>query len=88
MISIQKLAFVALVFVAVGCNTTGSAKPKGSWVCSAKGLQNYSYSGGSHANIHLRGYSRGGNYKVILNKSKTVARGVTGDSTPFRCIKK
>ena len=70
-----------------GCGTSNGAKPKGSWKCSAKSLQNYSYNGGSFANIHLRGYSYGGDYKVTLNKNHTIATGTTSDGTPFKCIR-
>ncbi|CAC9601145.1 hypothetical protein [uncultured Gammaproteobacteria bacterium] len=34
------------------------------------GLVDFSYSGGDTANIHLQGYSRGGDYPVVLNENK------------------
>lgn len=55
------------------------------WKCSAENLYDFSYNGGSYANIHLSGYSSGGDYEVSLNATKTVGNGTTGDGTPFTC---
>lgn len=57
------------------------------WVCSAKNLVNYQYTGGSRAMIHLSPYNSGGSYKVTKVSDAKVT-GKTKDGTPFTCIKK
>ena len=61
-----------------------SAK-EGDWKCVAEDLENFTFDGGDTAMIHLSSYSSGGDYDVKFNPSKTVAKGETGDSTPFTC---
>ena len=77
----------ALVLGLSACQTTKNTT-NSNWKCSANGLVDFSYSGGDTANIHLQGYSRGGDYPVTFNQSKTQVTGVTGNSTDFVCDKK
>ncbi len=70
--------------VMTGCATTGDG---GRWTCAADGMQSGSYDGSEYANIHLRGYSYGGRYKVEKNADGTEAKGTTRDGTPFVCKK-
>ena len=58
-----------------------------SWKCTAAKMKNYSYSGGSTAMIHLRGYSKGGRYSVRKVNAKKVT-GKTKDGTSFTCVNK
>jgi hypothetical protein len=57
------------------------------WSCSAKNMLSGSYSGGSKARIHLKGYGRGGSYSVKKVSANKVT-GVTQDGTPYTCVKK
>ena len=61
-----------------------SAK-KNEWKCVADGIEDFRFSGGKYAYIHLSSYSSGGDYFVKFNETKTVAKGTTGDGTPFTC---
>jgi len=75
------LTIAASAFImAVPANAAG-------WTCSAAKLKNYSYSGGSKAMIHLRGYSTGGRYSVRKVNAKKVT-GTTKDGTKFTCMTK
>lgn len=56
------------------------------WVCTAATMVGSRYSGGDWAFIHLGAYQNGGSYKII-DKSDSVAKGVTKDGTPFECKK-
>ena len=58
---------------------------KNEWKCVADGIKNFRFSGGKYAYIHLSSYSSGDRYFVKFNKTKTVAKGTTGDGTPFTC---
>jgi hypothetical protein len=71
-------AFVCLVPIA--------GAQAGGWVCSAPGLADGSYDGGSTAYIHLRGFTSGDNYPVT--KRGKVATGVTLNGTHFTCREK
>jgi len=55
------------------------------WKCSAAGLADASYDGGSTAYIHLQGYGRGGTYSV--KRKGKVATGTTKNGTRFTCRK-
>ncbi len=57
------------------------------WKCEANEIANYEYNGESTAYIHLGSYSCGNDYSVTLNADKTIAKGTTGDNTPFICKK-
>jgi hypothetical protein len=57
------------------------------WKCSAVELAEADYNGSGYADIRLERYRRGHSYEVKLNADKTEAKGVTGDGTPFTCVK-
>lgn len=71
-----------LVFLGVMA-LVAPAAAQGSWKCSARGLVSASYSGGSSAYIHLKGFSSGGTYSVT--KRGKVATGTTKNGTKFTC---
>jgi len=85
---ILKASPIFITLIVAGCGSTGEVKSTSAWNCSAKSLVDSSYNGGSYANIHLSAYSSGGDYKVKLNSSKTIASGKTADGTLFTCSKK
>jgi len=80
----NQLFGLSLISVLAACATTGDGAK---WECNATGLVNAYYTGSGTANIHLQGYSTGGNYAVTLNESRTEATGTTGNGTPFKCVK-
>jgi hypothetical protein len=58
------------------------------WVCVAEAsVENYRYSGGDWAYIHLASYGSGHEYRVTKNEAGDVAKGTTQDRTPFVCTK-
>jgi hypothetical protein len=80
-----KFPLVILTMAAIsGCATTGDGA---TWKCSSQGLVNSHYTGSDSAIIHLQGYPSGGSYKVTKNAQGTEASGVTGNGTPFTCVK-
>ena len=81
---INQLLGLSLLSVLAACATTGDGA---TWECSATGLVNAYYTGSGTANVHLQGYSTGGNYAVTLNESRTEATGTTANGTPFKCVK-
>jgi hypothetical protein len=78
---------LSTVFWLTACQTP-KVKSDSNWVCNANGLAGFSYSGGATANIHLQGYSRGGDYPVIFNQNKTQVTGTTKNGTDFFCEKR
>jgi hypothetical protein len=64
--------------------TPVSAK-ENDWICVAEDLEDFTFDGGDTAYIHLSSYSSGNDYDVEYNETKTVAKGETGDETPFVC---
>lgn len=77
-------ALCGLVMVLSACTSPGVSP---SWVCSASGLVNSHYTGGSTALIHLQGFSSGGNYPVTKSADGSVATGTTANGTAFQCVK-
>ena len=65
---------------------TASPTADAKWVCTAANMVSGRYTGGDWAFIHLAAYSNGGSYKIV-EKSESVAKGVTKDGTPFECKK-
>ena len=65
---------------------TPTPEAEAKWVCTALNMVSGIYKGGDYANIHLAPYPYGGRYKV-LEKSDSVAKGVTQNGTPFECKK-
>ena len=78
-------ALSGLIVVLSACASPGGGA---SWACSASGLMNSYYTGGSTALIHLQGFSAGGNYPVTKNADGNMATGTTGNGTAFQCVKK
>ena len=72
------------IFQLTGCQSNTAKSDGGEWTCTAKNMQNSSYTGGSSAYIHLFGYGRGNNYPVKQVAPNKV-EGTTGNGTPFTC---
>lgn len=70
-------------FIASGLAAPAHGQSSKPWKCTAPGLVNGSYSGGSTAYIHLSGFSTGGTYPV--KRKGNVATGVTANGTKFTC---
>ena len=82
-------ASIALLATSIAMAISGCASPGdgATWTCSATGLVSAKYDGSEYANVHLQGFSSGGNYKVKLNEQRTEATGTTANGTPFTCVK-
>lgn len=78
------ISILGLVIVTLSSAVAGE---DAKWVCTAEGLASFSYDGSSSAYIHLESYNSGDSYSVTVNETKTVAKGTTGDGTPFTCTK-
>ena len=72
----------------LGFSVAPVSAEKNEWKCVADGIVDFRFSGGKYAYIHLSSYSRGDDYFVKFNETKTVAKGTTGDGTPFTCFLK
>lgn len=65
-------------------NLVDAANARGTWKCSAKGLADASYDGGSSAYIHLAPYGHGHDYAVTKRGANKVV-GTTSNGTAFVC---
>jgi len=84
MLKLIPTIFLGLALI-LGFQVNPVSAKEGDWKCVAEDLENFSFDGGDTAMIHLSSYSSGGDYDVEFNASKTVAKGETGDATPFTC---
>ena len=83
----KKSFWLVGVITAGALSACASPGESAAWVCSASGLVNSHYTGGSTALIHLQGFSSGGNYPVTKSADGNVATGTTGNGTAFQCVK-